>query len=105
MYRLGDYHPVSLHDIIVGRYKVIHKFGNGGFATIWVARAQDLEEHRYVALKILMGDCPNEEYIFLSCFRDTGANHPNIISLLGQFTIHGPNGLHQCLVLDLWGQV
>ncbi|MCJ1344528.1 hypothetical protein MMC31_002731, partial [Peltigera leucophlebia] len=62
MYRLGDYHPVSLHDIIVGRYKVIHKFGNGGFATIWVARAQDLQEHRYVALKILMGDCPNEEH-------------------------------------------
>lgn len=50
-----------------------------------------------------MGNCPNEEYLFLSCFRDTDADHPNIISLLGQSTIQGSNGLHQCFVLEFVG--
>lgn len=100
-YRVGGLHPVNLGDIIVGRYKVIHKLGHGGFSTIWLAR--DLDKHCYVALKILIGDCPTDEYMFLSHLRDAGANHPNIISLLSQFTIHGPNGLHQCFVLEFVG--
>ncbi|KAI9787046.1 MAG: hypothetical protein M1816_007717 [Peltula sp. TS41687] len=100
-YRWGGYHPVKLNDVLDGRYKVIHKLGHGGFATIWLAR--DLKGHRYVAVKILMADVSTHELIFLSYLRDKGANHPNIMSLQDAFTVKGPNGLHQCLVLECVG--
>ena len=39
MYRKGGYHPTHLGDTFKdGRYKVIHKLGWGGYATIWLAR-------------------------------------------------------------------
>ena len=38
-YRRGGYHPTHLGDIFKdGRYKVIHKLGWGGYATVWLAR-------------------------------------------------------------------
>ena len=38
-YREGGYHPTHLGGIFKdGRYKVIHKLGWGGYATIWLAR-------------------------------------------------------------------
>jgi serine/threonine-protein kinase SRPK3 len=41
-YRIGGYHPVLLGDTFKdGRYKVLHKLGFGGYATVWAAR--DLE--------------------------------------------------------------
>jgi serine/threonine protein kinase len=100
-YRFGGYHPVNLHDILGSRYEVMHKLGHGGFAAIWLARV--LKENRYVALKILMADAPNNELKVLTYLRDHGTNHPNIASLKDTFTIQGPNGLHQCLVLDVAG--
>lgn len=41
-YRIGGYHPVALGDLYKdGRYKVLHKLGWGGYATVWAAN--DLE--------------------------------------------------------------
>jgi serine/threonine-protein kinase SRPK3 len=100
-YRPGGYHPVNLDDILDGKYKVIHKLGHGGFATIWLARV--LQDNRYVALKILTANASNQELTILTYLRDHGANHCNIACLRNAFTIRGPNGLHQCLVLDFVG--
>ena len=38
-YRKGGYHPTHLGDTFKdGRYKIIHKLGWGGYATVWLAR-------------------------------------------------------------------
>lgn len=51
-YDQGGFHPVHLGDSFDNNhYRVIHKLGYGGYATVWLA--QDNKRHRYVALKIL----------------------------------------------------
>lgn len=38
-YRKGGYHPTHLGDTFKdGRYKIVHKLGWGGYATVWLAR-------------------------------------------------------------------
>lgn len=38
-YRKGGYHPIHLGDTLKdGRYKILHKLGWGGYATVWLAR-------------------------------------------------------------------
>lgn len=101
MYALGGYYPVDLQSILNNRFKIIHKLGYGGFATIWLA--QDLNKNKNVALKILVANAPSSDATFLTLLQEQGANHPNIMSLQDVFTIQGPNGTHQCLVLDVVG--
>jgi len=50
-YMAGGLHPVHLGDLLgnSNQYKVIHKLGSGGFATVWLCR--DLEKDVYTALK------------------------------------------------------
>lgn len=51
-YCKGGFHPIHLNDTFKHeRYKVIHKLGHGGFATVWLAR--DNKRERYVAMKVL----------------------------------------------------
>lgn len=100
-YRPGGYHPVNLYNILDDRYKVVHKLGHGGFATIWLARL--LKENRYVALKILVANAFNKDLKFLTYLRNHGVNHPTIGSAQDTFIIRGPNGLHQCLVFGFLG--
>lgn len=49
-YHRGRYFPVKLGDTFEnGRYRVIHKLGWGGFATVWLARdMQYAMSHRYI---------------------------------------------------------
>ncbi len=100
-YRQGGLHPVSLGDILNTKYKVVHKLGHGGFATVWLARV--LEENRYAAVKVLSAKARVEDLEFLTYLRDHGGNHPNIVSLQDTFKVQGPNGLHQCLVFHSTG--
>ena len=45
-YHLGGYHPTHLGDLFhEGRYKVLHKLGWGGYATVWLAGASS--EHHF----------------------------------------------------------
>jgi serine/threonine-protein kinase SRPK3 len=38
-YHHGGYHPTHLGDILhQGRYKILHKLGWEGYATVWLAR-------------------------------------------------------------------
>lgn len=47
-YHVGGYHPVHLGERYGdgGRYKMLHKLGNGTYSTVWLAK--DLAAKKYV---------------------------------------------------------
>jgi serine/threonine-protein kinase SRPK3 len=103
VYEAGGYHPIHLGDLLGDRYQVIHKLGHGGFSTVWLCR--DTSKGRYVAVKvhtanISYDDLPDLRLINLDQSAP-GACYINIPS--DHFSISGPNGTHQCLVLTLLG--
>ncbi|KAF8250041.1 hypothetical protein K440DRAFT_675784 [Wilcoxina mikolae CBS 423.85] len=106
-YRPGGYHPVYLNDSLKeGRYQILNKLGFGAFSTVWLAR--DLAEERNVSIKVVVpeksaGD-NNELKILkhlLNC-RD-GAGSENVLHMLDEFYVDGPNGRHLCIVFDVLG--
>lgn len=97
MYRPGGYHPIHLNDIVNGRYRIIHKLGHGGFSTIWLARYED----QYFALKILIADASDREVTLIQSLQ-ADTNQTSRL-LQDSFVITGPNGTHQCLVLEVAG--
>ncbi|KAM0191956.1 hypothetical protein ACHAPI_008676 [Fusarium lateritium] len=105
-YRPGGYHPVALGDSLKDdRYKVLHKLGWGGYSTTWAAK--DEKEDRYVAVKIKMSeDKGSGELDILRVLSTLPMNHPgspHVNRMLDYFTLFGPNGSHDCLVLELVG--
>ncbi|KAK7578560.1 hypothetical protein V3481_014403 [Fusarium oxysporum f. sp. vasinfectum] len=104
--RPGGYHPVALGDSLSdGRYKVLHKLGWGSYSTTWAAK--DQTHDRYVALKITVAEArrSRDTEIFQS-LAASPRNHEGssyVNQMWDQFTLIGPNGSHDCLVLDLVG--
>ncbi len=106
-YRPGGFHPVHLGDCFDnGRFRVVHKLGSGGFATVWLAR--DSQLNVYVALKLHQAQnfetC--NELRFLEFLGGQNPDHPEdkyFPLLLHHFTINGPNGSHLCLVTTVAG--
>ncbi|KAI9651339.1 hypothetical protein NHQ30_001378 [Ciborinia camelliae] len=102
----GGFHPIHLNDTFKsGRYEVIHKLGNGGFATVWLAR--DNKRERYVALKVLASrlskDSPEIDMLRLMRMSPEHVGKPYVQPLLDHFHHHGPNGDHLCLVSEVGG--
>lgn len=106
-YRIGGYHPTHIGDTYKeGRYKILHKLGYGGFATVWLAR--DTEANRYVALKIIMANERSNklELKMFEYLANQHSDHPgkqHLVTLLDRFVIQGPYGKHNCLVLPFLG--
>lgn len=104
-YQDGGYHPVYLGDSsgADGRYHVLHKLGHGGFGAVWLCR--DAQRSRYVALKTMTSDVASEELIELTLERldqsMPGAEY--VATPLDHFSVEGPNGTHQCIVLPVLG--
>jgi hypothetical protein len=103
-YQVGGYHPIHLGDCLdEGRYRVIHKLGHGGFSTVWLCR--DSQEDKYVAVKIHTGDISVDKLPDLRLMHldmsPPGSQYINIPK--HHFSLEGPNGTHQCLVLTLLG--
>ncbi|CAI7642804.1 unnamed protein product [Penicillium viridicatum] len=87
------------------QYKVIRKLGEGSHSTVWLAH--DLNNSRYVALKILVSEIL-ESTTELRILRhiiefapEEGSRY--ITRLLDEFEHRGPNGLYKCLVLEPMG--
>jgi serine/threonine protein kinase len=106
MYIEGGLHPVLIGDVFSNnRYKVVHKLGSGGNATIWLAR--DKQEERYIALKILTSDGSTRTrelqiHQFLAQ-QHLDFESAHVAPLLDHFSITGPNGTHSCLVFEVLG--
>ena len=106
-YRSGGFHPIHLGDALKGgRYHVLHKLGFGGFSTVWLAR--DIDHDRLVSLKVLTAEASRHptELKLLRHFDKHAQDSPwrcNIIAILDDFTIDGPNGRHACYVSHLGG--
>ncbi|KAK3941868.1 kinase-like domain-containing protein [Diplogelasinospora grovesii] len=112
-YDKGGYHPVNLGDRLGdgaagGRYRVLHKLGYGGFSTVWLCR--DTQDHRYVAVKVFAGYASRDNKRVSEA--DLLAHLPNnssqpgaeyIARPLDHFSLQGPNGTHQCIVLPVLG--
>lgn len=104
-YQDGGYHPIHLGDTLgtSSRYRVIHKLGHGGFGTVWLCR--DMQDLVYVAVKVMAGDVTPETLPDLTLTQlDQSAPGAEYIAIpLDVFSIAGPNGLHQCIVLPVLG--
>ncbi|KAG6905609.1 hypothetical protein DXG01_001715 [Tephrocybe rancida] len=105
-YRSGGYHPVHIDDEIQGRYRIVHKLGYGTYSTVWLAR--DQQRDRFVAMKFIIASASAEspEARVLRHINASEGSHPGrkfVATLLDDFELQGPNGLHRCLVTEVAG--
>lgn len=110
-YRPGGLHPIHLGDLLGedGRYRIVHKLGNGGFGTVWLCR--DTAENKWKALKILRAEDSTEDCAdFRICNMFENMNPVNkqlhdshIAFPTDHFWLDGPNGRHLCVVMPLLG--
>lgn len=98
----------GFHPVLLGkenRYRVTHKLGNWGIATIWLCR--DQETNGYVALKIMLAEEPTPDCAKLRLFNrgldftQPGGEH--IAQPLDHFWVDGPNGRHLYVVFPVLG--
>ncbi|KIM43980.1 hypothetical protein M413DRAFT_68265, partial [Hebeloma cylindrosporum] len=106
----GGHHPVLIGDIFHSRYQVIQKLGSGAYSTVWLV--EDLRSGRFTSLKIVRASA-----LVASRERDvarhlkqsqegTQRNSPGrefVMEVLDDFLLHGPNGIHLCIVSELLG--
>jgi serine/threonine protein kinase len=115
-YRPGGFCPIELGDRILDRFKILHKLGYGGFATVWLVRNEEGgygrygPYGRYVALKVVSADW-SEDVKFKSTTtvdplhgyeRDNGFPGLFVLELL-RFFYHSRNGRHLCQVFPVLG--
>ncbi|CAD7013841.1 unnamed protein product [Ceratitis capitata] len=108
-YCKGGYHPVNIGDLFQGRYHVVRKLGWGHFSTVWLC--WDLQEKRYVAIKIVksahhFAETAKDEIKILKSVRDSEPSNPRrqkTVQLLDDFRITGVNGTHICMVFEVLG--
>lgn len=108
-YCKGGYHPVKIGDLFLSRYHVTRKLGWGHFSTVWLC--WDLEEKRYVALKIVKSaphftETAKDEIKILKAVRDSDPSdlkREKTVQLLNDFKIAGINGNHVCMVFEVLG--
>ncbi|KAI0846991.1 kinase-like protein [Daldinia vernicosa] len=108
-YQPGGFYPLDVGETIIDRFKVVHKLGHGGIATVWFC--WDLQEEKWIALKINSAshssdDCPDLQAIRIIEAQSQGIdelNDNNIMIARQTFFIESPNGRHLCFVLPVAG--
>ncbi|KAK0623708.1 kinase-like domain-containing protein [Immersiella caudata] len=109
LYHPGGFHPVRLGEILdsEGRFRVVHKLGDGGFGTVWLCR--DSLHNKWRAVKINAAKASEESCPDLAIMEQFSAFTPeqlaeNHIALPSEyFWLDGPNGRHLCTVMPLLG--
>ncbi|KZS88140.1 kinase-like protein [Sistotremastrum niveocremeum HHB9708] len=111
-YTEGGYHPIHLGDVIPrsaehskAKYRIIYKLGHNRHSTMWLGICMEDTAH-YVVLDVGISrsrNRDNELEIIASASssstQDQGCQ--NILKILDQFKITGPNGCHTVFVSEL----
>ncbi|CVK87721.1 uncharacterized protein FMAN_05394 [Fusarium mangiferae] len=101
-YPRGLCYSTSIGEIIVERYRIIHKLGHGAFSTVWMA--QDMLENRDVALKILMLRNPDDrDYDMQSEIIGKAKDLTYLLVYHRTFLLTSPHGQHRVFVFPLQG--
>ncbi|ORY70433.1 kinase-like domain-containing protein, partial [Pseudomassariella vexata] len=108
-YGHGGLHPVHINDILDGRFEVIAKLGDGGFATVWLCL--ETNTHKWRAVKIIKAEHSKPEnpglllveYLKNRNLGPADWEAAHIQLPIDHFWIEGPNGRHLALVLPLLG--
>ncbi|KAK2757981.1 hypothetical protein FQN54_004387 [Arachnomyces sp. PD_36] len=102
-YRPEQFYPVHIGELLKSRYKVLGKLGYGAYSTVWLCR--DSCDHSHVAVKVLTSTFSErklsrevEVYEHLSKLGRSPIGSAYIRGLYDTFDIHGPYGIHRCLV-------
>ncbi|ERS99721.1 CMGC/SRPK protein kinase [Sporothrix schenckii ATCC 58251] len=106
-YKEGGFHPIHLGDTLGTSYCVLRKLGHGGYGTVWLCRDTRDDYARYVAVKVTIAMVKAEDISDLTILagldRSSAPGSDHIAFPLDTFSITGPNGTHQCIVLPLLG--
>ena len=99
----GGFHPIIICDVLSpspeNESRQYRKLGFGSHSTVWLAQKTD-SSPAFVALKITMAkDGMAREATTLEAASKVQTTH--LITLLDHFTLHGPNGTHTVLVMDI----
>ncbi|KAF8465285.1 kinase-like domain-containing protein [Kalaharituber pfeilii] len=108
-YKPGGFHPLLLGERLENdRYEILHKLGFGAFGTVWLAK--DMVNNRNVSIKVIVAQQSDEhssrELRILRHLSRSTRSHAGkryIPTLIDNFYLHGPNGRHLCLVMDVVG--
>ncbi|KAJ5773661.1 hypothetical protein N7457_008557 [Penicillium paradoxum] len=105
-FRRGHYYPVHIGDVLISKYQILGKLGFGTTSTVWLAR--DLENRRYVTLKVYTrGEAGPREFQIYKQLSEVNSSHPgyqHVRTALDTFDIPHLGGVHQCLVQKpMWG--
>ncbi|EPY41535.1 serine/threonine-protein kinase SRPK3 [Angomonas deanei] len=107
-YRKGGYHPVVVGEIYHNRYRIVKKLGWGYFSTVWLV--WDYSEERYQAMKIQKSakhyrEAAYDEIKLLSEIMQADPTKTKCCTRLNDYFEHtGPNGVHVCMVFDVYGE-
>jgi serine/threonine-protein kinase SRPK3 len=122
-YRPGGYHPISVGDVLKGRYTIRRKLGFGRYSTVWLA-SDDTSyslpsaslligsaDEGYVAIKVVTAHGSQNierlaEHAILQRITTADPSHPgykHVLHLLDSFRLQGPNGEHLFLVCEPLG--
>ncbi|KAJ0418625.1 kinase-like domain-containing protein [Aspergillus carlsbadensis] len=98
-YQPGGYHPIMIGDTLNNRYRIVDKLGSGGYATVWLARDNNLAT--YVALKVCTADAHPRETRVLRALCASEPARDFLPALHDEYKIQGPNGTHLCYTVTL----
>ncbi|KAI5827060.1 kinase-like protein [Schizophyllum commune Tattone D] len=105
-YQPQGYHPLKIGDVLSSsssRYRIMHKLGFGGYATVWLAQKLD-EPGTFVALKITtaLGQGDKEATMLEAAANGWDDVRPShVLNLQDKFELSGPNGIHAVLVTEV----
>ncbi|KAF5536719.1 CMGC kinase [Fusarium phyllophilum] len=102
LYPRGFCYPISIGEIIIERYRIVHKLGHGAFSTVWMA--YDMVESKDVALKILMlGNLHWRGYQIQSEIIGTAKDLTYLLVYHQTFLLPSPHSQHRVFVFPLQG--
>ncbi|RNF06527.1 putative protein kinase [Trypanosoma conorhini] len=107
-YRKGGYHPVVVGEVYHDQYRVVRKLGWGYFSTVWLA--WDYVTKRYQALKVQKSakhytEAAYDEIKLLGEIMSADPDKTRCCARLNDYFEHtGPNGVHVCMVFDVYGE-